>query len=84
MVHNNWYKPDVIKLLNPRVERAEVGSAEVLLSANIHFSHVVLSGWCQGPVLNVEQESQYKPSMICNEHEVFKLFTHSLLWRQTV
>lgn len=74
MVNNNWYKPDIIKLLNPRVERVEVGSEEVLLSANIHFSHVGLSGWSQGPVSNVEQESQYKPSMRCSVHEVLKVY----------
>lgn len=40
MVNNNWYKSD-IKLLNPRVERAEVRSEDVLLSPYIHLSYIV-------------------------------------------
>lgn len=41
MVNNNWYKSDIIKLLNPRVEGAEVRSEDVLLSPYIHLSHIV-------------------------------------------
>lgn len=38
---NNWSQPDIIKLPSARVEGAEVGSEEVLLSPNTHLSHVV-------------------------------------------